>query len=180
MTKRVLGRRGIEQIAFKIGDRGAGDQRRIDVGGRKSDAGAEVGGHGALRVGGDQDQTTRGGNRATGERCRGEKYAGGLDVMAEYAAELIVSDLAEKRHPGAENGRDRTAVADRTAAAFDPRPHRVIDRNRLGRVDQRHPTLGQTQPGKIRVARRRHDIDDGQHIKSSRRHDKPKPLKRGG
>ena len=60
----------------------------IDVLRAELHAGAEIGLHGALRIGGHEDETARGGRPGCRGRC-GEMHAEALDVVAEDPAELV-------------------------------------------------------------------------------------------
>ena len=99
--------------------------------------GAEKRVHGALAVRRHQHIAAPG-RRAAGRWRGSERYAGGADIVAERAAELIVLDLADKgrsppRHDKPDNGIGRRAAGD-----LDRRAHGVIDRLGTRLVDQRH------------------------------------------
>ncbi len=70
-------------------------------------------------------------------------HAGGADVVAEDAAQLIVADLADIGALAAEAGQPRDRVRRRAAGDFHRRTHRVVEFARALRVDQHHGALGQ-------------------------------------
>ena len=96
-AERGLGRRRVEQVTLQQEHGGGGHQRRVHVRLAERDAGAQVGVHGALPVGRDQDQAARGGRPAPQRRAR-EMHPGGGDVVAEHPAELVVGNLAQVGH----------------------------------------------------------------------------------
>jgi len=86
--------RRVEQIAFEIGDLGRRDQRLLDLVRPELDAGAEIGAHRALPVGGHHDQAARG-RRPRGRGRRLELDADRPQVVAKDRAELVVAHLAD-------------------------------------------------------------------------------------
>src|SRR4051812_31721933 len=95
LAEGLLGLRAIPEITLEIGH-----PRRLDLLGRnvigtKLDASAKIGLHGALTVGSDENQAARGWRAAAGRRG-GEGHAGGADIVAEHAAELIGANFADE------------------------------------------------------------------------------------
>ena len=94
LAEGLLGRRRIPEIALHVEEPRPGDEVRVDIGGAELDTGAEMGVHGALGIGGDEDEAARG--RSTLRRSRGgEAHAGGLDIAAKHRACRIVANLAD-------------------------------------------------------------------------------------
>ena len=154
-----LGRRRIPEIALEVGHLGA-DPTLVDILGPQLDAGAEIGIHGALRVGGDEDQAARG--RGIGGGDGGlEGDAIGPDVVAEDAAQLVVADLADEGAAPAERGDPGHGVGGRAAGDLDPRAHGVVERRRPRGVDQGHGALDQSLFGQQVVIGIRQHVDDG-------------------
>src|SRR5690348_16470609 len=93
LAKCFLRVRRVEEIAFEISNPGGSDDLGVDVGGSEIDAGAEIGVHCLLTVGGDEDQAAR---RAwpCGGRCGIETHADRGEVVAEYLPQKVVAYLA--------------------------------------------------------------------------------------
>ena len=101
-----LGQGRVEQIAFEIGDPGGSNHVRIDIGGPELDAGAEIGAHRPLSVGGDEDQATRRAGTVGHRRCL-EPHPDRGNVVPKHLAEEVVAHLtdisaaaAQRRDPG--------------------------------------------------------------------------------
>ena len=137
---RLPGARRIEQIAFEIGHLRGRDEVGIDILGPQFDAGAEIGVHGALRVGRDQDQAARGGGSAR-QRRGVERDPDGAQIVREDAAELIVPDLADIGALTPQRGDAGHGVAAGAPRGLDPGAHRGVKRRGALLVDQRHGPL---------------------------------------
>ena len=120
---------------------GGRDLRFVDIGRREILRGAEIGVHGALAVRRHQDVGAAGGGAGfSGLRLEGD--AGGADVVAVEAADLVVLDLADEGGAGAEAGEADDGVGAGAAAHLGRRAHVAVDRRRPRLVDQRHAALG--------------------------------------
>ena len=87
----------------------------------------EVGVHGALGVGGDDDEAAAGG-RPVGGRRAVEGHAGGPEVVGEHGAELVVADPPDVGGPAPEAGDAGDGVGGRAARHLDaggPSPRRA-------------------------------------------------------
>ena len=71
-----------------------------------------------------------------------EGDAGGADVVAVEAADLVVLDLADEGGARAEAGEADDGVGAGAAAHLGRRAHVAVDRRRPRLVDQRHAALG--------------------------------------
>ncbi len=153
----LLRRRRIEEIAFQIRHPRPQDQRRIDVRRAELNAGAEIGVHGALGVGRDEDEAARR-RRAGVHRRRVEGDARRADVMGEDPAERIPADLADITRPALEGGDSGDGVGSRAAGDLDRRAHgRVEGLGPLG-VDQGHGPFAEP------VLREEGLLGMGQHV----------------
>ena len=137
-----LGLRRVPEVALQIGHLGAPDHVRVQVLGHQVDRGAQIGAHGALGVGGDEDQAARG-RRPLGRRRGLEGNAGGPDVVPEDAAQLVVAHLADEGAAPAERSQPRHGVGRRAARDLDRRAHGGVERLGARAVDQGHGALGQ-------------------------------------
>ena len=152
---------GVPEIAFEIQDRAVGDHRGVDRGGRQELAGAEEGVHGALAVGGDEDQAAAGG-RVAGAHGRGELDADAADVVREDLAELVVGDLADEPAFAAERGDAGDRIGSRAAGDLHARAHLGVERvGFLGREHELHRALGDADLFDERVVCGGEDVDDG-------------------
>ena len=133
----LLGFRPVPEIAFHVGDPGGGDDFLVDIGHSQMHAGAEIGVHGALALGRDQNKGAR---RGRAIRCGlGFKaHALGPHVVGIDAAELIGLHLAEIGRLAAEGSHTRGGVSGRAAGNLDGRPHAGIERLGARLIDQVH------------------------------------------
>ena len=157
LAKRLLRLRRVEQIAFEIGDLAGDDHVGVDVGGPEFGAGAEIGVHRALPVGGDEDQAARRA-RAARRRRRIEAYADRGDVVAVDLPQEVVAHLADIGAGAAERGEAGHRVADRAARDLDRRPHHLVERLGARRVDQGHRPLDE------RLTREKRLFGMGDHV----------------
>src|SRR5690606_6901499 len=102
-TDRLLGARRIPQITFKIGDLGGLGLIPLDILRPQLHASAEIGVHGALAVGRDEDHRARRGRRAV-ERDGVEGNPLGADVVGIDLSQMITGNLAEKGSPASKTG----------------------------------------------------------------------------
>ena len=126
--------------------RGGRDLRGVDVRRGEVLRGAEIGVHGALAVGRDQNVGAARGGAAFG-RLGLEGDAGGADVVGVERADLVVLDLADKGGARAETGDADNGVGARAAGHFGRRAHVLVDRGGAGLVDQGHAALGHAVTG---------------------------------
>src|SRR6185437_7457252 len=101
LEKCVLGVFGVPQVALEIDDSACRDRGLVDVAGMQILRGTQIGVHGALAVGRDQNVTPAG-RWTTGGRFGIESNAGGPDVVGKGAPKPVVLDLADERRPRAE------------------------------------------------------------------------------
>ena len=99
-----LGLGPVEQIALQIDDARRGDEFRIDLAATELRADAQERVHGALAVRRHQDEGAGCRLAALGGGRRREGHAGGANVVAEHAAELVVGGLADEARLAAERG----------------------------------------------------------------------------
>jgi hypothetical protein len=131
------------QVTLEERDLGGGHDGGVDVVGTELAGGSEVGAHGALGVGRDQDQAPAGG-RPLGGRPPLEGDADGPDVVGEDRAELVVAHPPHEGTPPAERGQPRQRVGGRSAGDLHARAHRRVQRVGPLGVDQLHRALHQT------------------------------------
>ncbi len=108
-----------------------------DVGEAELQAGAEIGLHGALPVGGDEHMAP-GGWRAFGGGIQADVDAQRAHVVIENGAELVCFDLADVGGRAAEIGKAGDRICNRAARHFRRRPHLRVEFARLLFIDQRH------------------------------------------
>ena len=156
---RAAGLFGVPQIAFEIEHFGIGDHAFVQRLGRQELRCAQKRVHRALPVGRHEDQAARGG-RLTAAHRGGKGNPGGADIVGKHFAQLIIGDLADKGARRSQRGHPGQCVGRRSARNFARRTHRGIKIMRARFIDQRHPALGQIEPGNIVVMRRGHDIDN--------------------
>jgi hypothetical protein len=158
---------GVPEISFQIDDLRAFDRGGVDGAAVELLGGAEKGVHGPLRIGGDENQRSRGRSNVVPRRNQ-EVDPQALDIVAVDVAELVARHLADEGGAAAERGEARGRVAGRSAAEFAPRPHRAVEPLRFGLVDQAHRALGQALLGQEGVSGIGNHVDDGiadrQHI----------------
>ena len=161
MTNACLAPRLVPQIAFEVGDLGAGDQLAVDVLRTQLGAGAEIGVHRPLRVGGDDDQAAAG---RTARRSAGvPPKATPSETMSwrKMRAELVVLGLADEGAAAAQRGDGGDGVGGRAAGDLDRRAHRRVERLGALGVDQRHRSLVQAVADEEGVVGLRQHVDDG-------------------
>ena len=120
--------------------------------------GAGRGVHGPLAIGRDQDQAAPG-RRPVDQRRRFEAHAKRAHVVGEDGAELVLGDLPDERDAGPACGSARHAVRRRAAARLARAAHRVVQHQRLGRIEQLHRALGQVEASQEVVVAGRDDVD---------------------
>lgn len=146
--------------ALDVPSAGHADECFIHLGVVEFGADAEEGIHGALAIGCHQDEGTRG-RRAARHRLLPESDAGGANVVAEDAAELVTGDLADETCPSADGGEAHGGICGRPAGDFDGGSHVGVDRlDRLG-VHEAHVALGRSVLRKECVVASADDIDNG-------------------
>ena len=123
----------------------------VDIGRTQLDAGAEIGRHRALGIGGDENQMQLPGCGTVRRRRGGEGDARGLDIAAEHGARRIVTHLADIAGEPAEPRRAHHGVGGGATADLDRSAHaRAECLGTLG-VDQGHRALVEAFFGEQRV-----------------------------
>ena len=159
----VLGAGIVPEIALDVEHLRRCDERRIDVDGSQRGGDAEIGVHGALRVWGDEDETTgrAGGGFGTSERLDVERHPCGPDVMGEDRTEFVVGDLPDEGHRSTERGDPGGGVGGRTARDLDGRRHVGVDAERPLGVDEFHRPLDHGVSVEEGILRMGEHVDDG-------------------
>lgn len=155
-----LGLRAVEQVALEVDDLGGGDGGPCHLAVVELGRAAEERVHGALAVGGDEDQRARRGGAAVGGRGV-EGDAGGLDIVAENAAELVARHLADEGRGAAQRGEADHGVGRRAAGHLYCRAHVLVERLDGGGVDEAHVALGGVVGLEEGVVAPADDVDDG-------------------
>ena len=162
-----LGR--VPQIALEIEDRRIGHLGRVNVLRLEPLRRAEESIHRPLRIGGDEDQRSRGGANIA---ARGDQEIDpeAFHVVAVNIAQFVARHLADEARFQPERSQPRGGVARRSAADLAPRPHHAVQPHRLRFVDQPHRPLGQRLLGKKGVVGIGDHVDNGiadaKHIKA--------------
>ena len=134
---RGLGVGLVPQVALEVQDLRGGHELVVDVGRAELSGRAEVRVHGALGVGGDDDEAATA--RLAARRGLGpEVDTGGADVVAEDGTELVVGDTADVRAAATERRDPDQRVGGRATGDLDCGTHRRVQRLGPLGVDEGH------------------------------------------
>ena len=157
LDKRGLRTRRVKEIALHVDDLGGLDRLLANIGGREMRRRAEIGAHGALRIGRDQNETGPG-CRAFARRRSHKLNPDRLHVVTKHRAELVVSDLPDEGALSAQRSKSRHGIPTRAARDLLRWWHVLMDRRGPLVVDQGHCALVQRVRLKERI------LDRCQHI----------------
>src|SRR5579883_1362450 len=120
----------IEKIAFEIKDLNLLDGFAVEIVLVEFSCRAEMGVHGALAVGGDEDEAAS--RRIYVAAKTGiEAHANRTNVVGEDICELVFAELPHETRAAAERSDAGTCISRGTARGFYRRPHPFIERGRL-------------------------------------------------
>jgi hypothetical protein len=143
---RLLGLGLVPEVSLEVEHLGTGDEVVVDVARAELRRRAEVGVHGALRVGRHDDEAATA--RLAAARGLGpEVDAGGPDVVAEHDAELVVGHPADERGTAAERRHADQRVGGGATGDLDRRPHRGVEHLGTFGVDQLHRARREVMSG---------------------------------
>ncbi len=142
VAERLLRIVTIEEVALHVQNTTGRHHPLVDVGRAQVRRHAEIGVHGALRVGRDHDDATSR-RHAVHVLARSEVHTDCSQVVPEHLTQIVGAHLSDVGGTATEAGDTADRVGRRTAAHLDGRAQRLVQVKCAVGVDESHRTLGE-------------------------------------